>query len=116
MDNEQRNLKIVSYGNAYAELLAALEQFPREMWLSRDEHGCWSIHEHIVHITDSEVNSYVRCRRLISEPGSELMAYDENQWATSLEYHSQSTDDSLQLFRWLRHQSHSLIRSLPASA
>ena len=112
---DERKAKIESYGNDYEKLAAALESLPREMWEFRDEHGCWSVHEHIIHIADSEVNSYIRCRRLISEPGKPLMAYDENQWAESLRYHEQSVEDTLQLFKWLRLKSYTLIKSLPDS-
>ena len=112
----QRARKIESYGNAYAELTEALVQFPSDMWRFRDEHGCWSIHEHIVHIADSEANSYIRCRRLIAEPGESLMAYDENRWAAELDYHSRSAEDAIQLFRFLRQQNYVLIKSLPESA
>ena len=72
MNPEIRRQKLESYGKAAYELEAALKRFPREMWHFRDEHGCWSIHEHLVHIADSEANSYIRCRRLIAEPGKEL--------------------------------------------
>ena len=115
MTSEERSAKIESYGNDYEKLTEALESFPREMWEFRDEHGCWSVHEHVVHIADSEVNSYIRCRRLIAEPGKPLMAYDENQWAESLRYHEQSAEDALELFRWLRFKSYMLIRSQPDS-
>ena len=110
---QERSRKIESYGNAHTLLVKALKEFPKEMWQCRDEHGCWSIHEHVVHITDSEANSYIRCRRLIAEQGQPLMAYDENLWASSLDYHEQSIEDALMLFKWLRHKSYTLIRSLP---
>ena len=116
MTPETRRQKIESYGNAYTQLVEALARFPKEMWQFRDEHGCWSIHEHIVHITDSEANSYIRCRRLIAEPGRTLMDYDENQWAAALDYHDQGTDDALNLFQWLRSKTYTLIKSLPESA
>ena len=115
MTSETRKQKIESYGNAYSVLTDALKQFPREMWQFRDEHGCWSIHEHVVHVTDSEANSYIRCRRLIAEPGRTLMDYDENRWATALDYHEQDIDDTLNLFKWLRGKSYTLIKSLPES-
>ena len=102
MTPETRQQKIESYRDAHAQLVEALYRFPREMWQYRDEHGCWSIHEHIIHITDSEANSYIRARRLIAEPGRTLMDYDENQWATALDYHEQDIDDTLNLFKWLR--------------
>jgi hypothetical protein len=41
------------------------------------------------------------------------MAYDEMRWAAALDYQAQSTEDALELFRWLRHNSHQLIKSLP---
>ena len=95
MTPEERLQKIESYGNAHALLVEALEEFPEEMRQWRDEHGCWSVHEHLVHVTDSEVNSYVRCRRLIAEQGGTIMAYDENKWASLLNYHDQSIGDAL---------------------
>lgn len=116
MTPQARSHKIESYGNAFSELAGALEKFPSEMWQFRDEHGCWSIHEHLVHIADSEANSYIRCRRLIAEPGRTLMDYDENRWASSLDYHSQSIEESLHLFQWLRSKTCTLLKSLPESA
>lgn len=114
--SEDRINKIESYGNAYVQLVDALGQFPKEMWQFKDSHGCWSIHEIIVHIADSEANSYIRCRRFIAEPGEALMAYDENQWADVLRYHDRSTEDALELFKYLRQSTYSLIRSLPEQA
>jgi hypothetical protein len=83
------------------------------MWKFRPEPEQWTIHEIVIHIVDSEANSYIRCRRLIAEPGKDLMAYDENRWAQELEYHEQDTDEALSLFRWLRKRSYELIKQLP---
>ena len=116
MTPETRALKIESYGAAYETLVAGLKAFPREMWDFRDEHGCWSIREHLVHIADSEANSYVRCRRFIAEPGQPLMAYDENGWAATLGYADHDPADAIELFRLLRRQTYALIKSLPESA
>ena len=112
---ERRARKIASYGGTYERLVEGLGAFPPEMWDFRDEHGCWSIREHLIHIADSEANSYIRCRRFIAEPGRTLMAYDENGWAEALGYAEGSAEDALELFRALRRQSYALIRSLPES-
>ena len=113
MSPELRSKKIESYCDGHAALVKALKEFPKEMWRWRDPHGCRSIHELVVHITDSEANSYIRCRRFIAEPGESLMAYDESQWASALDYHTQDTDDALEMFKWLRRRSYTLITSLP---
>jgi|SRR5579859_699618 len=115
MTGEERQAKIESYGQAHHELVTALGQFPAAMWQFKPDADRWSIHETVVHIADSEANSYIRCRRLIAEPGQAVLAYDENRWATALDYHAQSTDGALELFKWLRRQSYLLIRNQPAA-
>jgi hypothetical protein len=111
---EERARKIESYGNAYVTLAEGLQHFPREMWHFKPENG-WSIREIIVHIADSEANSFVRCRRFIAEPGSTVLGYDENQWCIALHYKDQTADEALELFKWLRLASHKLIKKQPES-
>jgi hypothetical protein len=82
------------------------------MWQWKPSADKWSIHEVVVHVADSEANSFVRCRRFIAEPGSGVYGYDENKWASRLDYHSQSVEDSLELFRILRKTSYELIRNI----
>lgn len=116
MSPAERTLKIESYGRAYERLVAALERYPRSMWQWRPAPDRWTIHEIVVHIADSEANSYIRCRRFLAEPGSQVLGYDENAWARELRYHEQDPDAAVELFRWLRRQSHALIQNLPDSA
>jgi len=111
--NPTRPDLIESYGRAGDELVAAIARYPRDMWQIRVDQDPWTIHEIIIHITDSEANSYVRCRRFIAEPGSDLMAYDENIWVQKLDYHDQSPEGAIELFRQLRKNSYELIRDLP---
>lgn len=113
MTPNDRSSKIEAYGQAYATLVEGLKQFPREMWRYKPAPDQWSIHETLIHLTDSEANSYVRCRRFIAEPGSTVMGYDEMRWATALTYHAQSTDEAIELFKWLRRASYQLIKTQP---
>jgi hypothetical protein len=116
MTPDERLQKIEAYGNAYDYLVEALTQFPKELWQYRPAPDDWSIHELIIHIADSEANSFIRCRRAVAEPGSAALGYDEAQWARALNYHAQSTDDALLLFKWLRGNTYSLIKMLPEAA
>jgi hypothetical protein len=115
MSTAERAGKIELYGNAYRILTEALARYPKEIWTFKSPDDPWSVHEIVVHITDSEANSFVRCRRLIAEPGTKVMAYDENGWMKALRYSEQSTDDALELFRWLRLTTYKLIKTLPES-
>jgi hypothetical protein len=115
MEKPARLNKIESYGQAGEELDRALDRFPMEMWGFKPGPDDWSIHEIIIHITDSEANSYVRCRRFIAEPGKTLMAYDESGWAQRLNYMSQDFQGAIALFKLLRQSSYQLIRNLPES-
>lgn len=108
-----RTAKIESYGKAYDFLVENLKKFPAEMWHFKSAKNPWSIHDIIVHITDSEANSYIRCRRFIAEPGKEVLAYDENLWVAALDYGSQSAEEALELFKVLRRNSYNLIKGLP---
>jgi hypothetical protein len=113
MDVSFRQAKIIRYGSAYDFLKEAIQHYPREMWQFRASPDSWTIHEIIVHIADSEVNSYIRCRRFLAEPGNAVLGYDEMRWARELSYHQQSPDDALELFRLLRLLSYRLIQNLP---
>ena len=57
MAANRRAEKIESYGSAYDKLVEAVQQFPREMWQYRPSPDEWTIHEILIHITDSEANS-----------------------------------------------------------
>jgi hypothetical protein len=115
MTREERNKLIESYGQAYPVLVEALKEFPKEMWQWKPAPNKWSVHEIVVHIADSEANSYVRCRRFIAEPGSGVYGYDENKWTDKLYYHRQSTDEALELFKWLRKMSYDLVKTVDES-
>lgn len=113
MTPAERYTKIAAYGGAPERLMHALKQFPKEMWQYKPGPERWSIHEIMLHLADSEANSYIRCRRFIAEPGNTIMAYDENRWADSLNYHSQDPEEALELFGLLRRMSHRIIKDLP---
>jgi hypothetical protein len=115
MNSSERTQLVEIYGSAYDILAEAVWRFPREMWQFRANPDTWTIHEILIHIADSEANSYIRCRRFLAEPGSSVLGYDENRWARDLAYHTQNPDDALQLFRLLRKMSYNLIQNQPES-
>ena len=114
MTQEEIKSKIESFGKAHSQVVEALKEFPQEMLKWKPAPEKWSIHEIIIHLADSEANAFIRCRKFISEPGSILTVYDQDKLAIATYYHSQSTVDALELFKFLRIMTHNLIKMLPA--
>lgn len=115
MTREERRRIVESFGRAPFLLSATLRQFPKKMWLYKPLPDRWSIHEIILHLADSEANSYVRCRRFIAEPGTAVFKIDAARWAGSLGYFHQSTREALEVIRRLRKMTYQLLVTLPDS-
>ena len=113
MKKEERNLMIEEYGRGFDLLTAALAEVPREAWEFRSALNEWSVHEILVHMADSELMGVIRLHKLIAEPGTTLMTYEENKWAEALNYQNQDVDDALQIFKLLRRRTYRLIKNLP---
>ena len=113
MNREERIEKIELYGRGYDLLTTALAEVPREAWLFKPEPKEWSVHEVIIHLADSESNAALRARKLIVEPGSMLMGYDQDQWATMLDYHEQDLQDALDIVRLVRKTTYELLQKQP---
>lgn len=113
MNRKEREEKIELYGRGHALLTEALAGVPLQAWNHRPAPDSWSVHEIIVHIGDSESMAALRLRKLIVEPGSTLMGYEEAKWADALDYRSQDPRDSLEIIRLARLTSYRLLKSLP---
>jgi hypothetical protein len=113
MDHEERKAKIEEYGRGYQLLEAALREIPHEAWEFRPAPGEWSAHEIVVHMGDSESMAALRLRKLIVEPGSTLMGYEEAKWAGALGYEHQDRHDSLKIIKLARQTSYRLLKTLP---
>ena len=113
MNASERQEKIDLYGNGFAMLVEVLKDIPREIWQFKPEPTEWSIHEVIIHLADSESNAALRARMLIVEPGGTLMGYDQDKWATDLNYHEQDVEDALEVTRLARKTTHELLKKQP---
>ncbi len=113
MDAKERNEKIEQYGRGFDLLKAALAEVPAEAMKFKPSVKDWSAHEVIVHMADSESMSALRARKLIVEPGSQLMGYEEAKWADALNYQEQSVEDALQVIKYARQTTYRLLKTLP---
>jgi hypothetical protein len=113
MNQDERNEKIEEYGRGFDLLTAALAEVQQEAWEFKPTADEWSIHEIVVHMKDSESMGVIRLHKLIAEPGSTLMAYEESKWAEALNYQNQDVQDALQIFKLTRRTTYRLLKTLP---
>ena len=113
VNKQERNEKIEEYGRGYELLSKALSGIPHEARDFKPAAEEWSVHEIIVHMADSESMAALRARKLIVEPGTQLMGYEEARWAGALDYQHQDIDCALDIIRLARQTTYGLLKSLP---
>jgi DinB superfamily len=84
METKNRTDLINLYKNGPELLDSCLQSIPGEALEYKAGPDRWSIHEIVVHIIDSDINSFLRFRKAIAEPGDNVPVYDENQWIKKL--------------------------------
>jgi DinB superfamily len=76
------------------------------------EPGKWSIRQIVAHLADAEIVATMRLRQLIAEEHPKLQAWDENAWATHLDYARRKPSQSLETFRRIRGENYELLKDL----
>lgn len=110
-----RSENLKNFRNGFDKLRIALQNYPKQAFDFKPAPGKWSIREIIIHMADSEAVAYSRCRKIIAEPGSGIMVYDQDLWAEELKYSIQDIDTALELFAFLRVLTVKLLENLPDS-
>ena len=72
----------------------------------------WCIREIVAHLADDELVGAYRIRLILSAPGTEIQAFDQDMWARTGRYDSSDISDSLALYRALRFANLKLLQSL----
>ena len=79
------------------------------------EPGKWSIRQIVAHLADAEMVATTRVRRIIAEDHPKLEAFDQDAWATNLDYSRRKTSQALETFRRIRGENYELLKDLPAA-
>jgi hypothetical protein len=78
--------------------------------------GKWSIRQIVAHLADAELVFAHRFRQVIAEENPTLIAFDQNAWASNLDYSRRKPKTSLDTLRRLRAENHELLKDLPENA
>jgi hypothetical protein len=63
--------------------------------------GEWSVAQNIHHLADSHMNSYIRCKLILTEEEPPLKPYDQDRWAALPDGQMQDVELSLDILRGL---------------
>ena len=69
----------------------------------------WSIHEHVIHMVDSEINAFLRLKTILGQPGSRTFIIDESEWVRKIDYEKENIEDYLDIFKLIRKVERDLI-------
>lgn len=78
--------------------------------------GQWSIRQIVAHLADAEIVATMRLRQILAEDDPKMQAWDQNAWATKLDYARRKPSQSLETFRRIRGENYELIKDLPESS
>ena len=93
---------IEEYGNGYKILREAIEGLSEEELRFKPALDKWSIHQILIHMSDSEMVSTQRLKKVLSEEEPLLMSIDQDAWANALGYEQLDWEQYLLLFQSLR--------------
>ena len=93
---------IEEYGNGYKILREAIEGLSEEELRFKPALDKWSIHQILIHMSDSEMVSTQRLKKVLSEEEPLLMSIDQDAWANALGYEQLDREQYLLLFQLLR--------------
>ena len=72
----------------------------------------WSMQEIATHLLDCELAYGFRYRKILAEPGSLIVPFDQNRWADGLNYRQQNLRATLDAFASLRNAHMKLLAGL----
>lgn len=75
----------------------------------------WSVRQIMCHLCDAEMALGFRMRRVIAEDEPRIEAWDQNAWASNLDYARRKPSHALESFRRMRSDNYDLLKELPES-
>jgi hypothetical protein len=112
MTQEERKELIARYAAGYDEVISALEGFPKDKLMAHPIAGKWSAAEIVQHLADSEMTSAIRLRRLLVEDRPVIQGYDQELFATRLNYNERNIAPALEAFRGARSTTVQLLERM----
>ena len=112
MTHEERQALVAQYKAGYDEVARSLEGFPPEKLSEHPIPGKWSAREIVQHLADSEMNSAIRLRKLLTEDDPQIQGYDQEHYASLLRYNERDIAPALDALRGARATTGQLLDAM----
>src|SRR5215210_4777355 len=112
MTYEERQALVAQYKAGYEEVARSLEGFPEDKLSLHPIPGKWSAREIVQHLADSEMNSAIRLRKLLTEDDPQIQGYDQEDYAARLRYNERDIAPALDALRGARATSVQLLDAM----
>jgi len=103
---------IKEYALGYTMLRDAIEGLTEEELHYKPAPDKWSIHQILIHVTDSEISSTSRLKKVLAEDEPTLISFDQDAWAKNLGYDLLDREQYLFLFKLLRSSMQTILDNL----
>ena len=98
----ERNAMIAQIAALPAQLEALVSPLTVHQLTTHFLAGEWSVAQNIHHLADSHMNSFIRCKLILTEEEPPLKPYDQDRWAALPDAQVQDIDLSIDLLRVAR--------------
>ena len=112
MTTEERQALIAQYKAGYEEVVRSLEGFTDAEMTEHPLAGKWSAREIVQHLADSEMNSAIRLRKLLTEENPQIQGYDQEDYARRLRYNERDVAPALDALRGARATTGQLLDAM----
>jgi hypothetical protein len=105
-----------SYSDSTAAFIEAVGMVTPEN-IDKADHAGWTPRQIIHHMADSESQSAARLRRILAQPGTQILGYDENAWSEceALGYRTLPIENSFAMYKASRASSLEILNNLKES-
>lgn len=110
-DTELEDL-IKEYSLGYTMIWDAIEGLTEEELRYKPAPNKWSIHQILIHVTDSEISATPRLKKVLAEDEPILVSFDQDAWANTLSYDLLDREQYLHLFKLLRTSMQPILDNL----
>lgn len=115
MDAVERKDILERFRSGHGKLERSIDGLGEYELEFRPAPGKWNIREIVIHLCDSEIVCGHRIRRVLAEENPVLTNYDQDKWASRLNYGKRNLSHAVELFRLLRKSTAELFQEMDDS-